>query len=279
MAASARAPPTATQRAVDHGLVTRRVRKLQANLDAFGIRFDDNACAFRHNGRVVPGLLPSLRTTLWPKYKYKKVNDSSTRHFRKRDVSLRRTSDGRARGTRVHEQLEAMTNCGGTDALKRKHQKINPFTTKILLAFRRWNWRPVASEIPLIDPETGIATAADLVCSGPGGKLILVEIKNGYYGSWERGGGQMDGPLRGVLSDAPRSQALVQLLMTRRMMEKHGATVDAAYVVRADCDGITYEEAFPGLMRRAAAVSAYVGDRLRTLKARRRRAGQRVVTG
>jgi len=277
--ASARAHTVAAaqQCATDHRAVQDRVQKLRDALGETGIAFDDRAHVFRHKGRVVPGLTKSLRTTLWPSYKYKKVNSAATRHFRKRDTSLRSTSAGRARGTRVHEQLEALTNFGGSGALQRKRQKIHPFAAKLLAAFARWGWRPVASEIALFDPTIGIATAADLVCSGPGGKLILVEVKNGYYGSWERGGQQMEGPLRGVLSDTPRAQALVQLLMTRRMMELHGARVDAAYVVRADCNGVTTEKAFADLDRRSPLVAAYIGQRLRELRAKRRGSARRAI--
>jgi hypothetical protein len=256
-----RLPPAEV--AHNHRLVVHRVASLRTALDKAGVRFDDGVSAFRHEGRVVRGLTRVLKRVMWPRYKFDKANDAASRRFRKRDPLLHRASDGRARGSRVHMQIEAMTNTGGAQALKRRRERIHPYTRKLLLAFKAWGWRPIVSELPLIDAANGIATAADLVCSAPGGRLVLVETKTGYYGTWERATGQMAGPLRGILSDSPRSQALLQLLMTKRMMQLHGARVDAAYVVRVDHDGVTPERIFASLDCRAEVVAAYVGEALR----------------
>jgi hypothetical protein len=261
-------PPAAAKRAREHRAVVQRVAALQVALDKSGVEFDADVGAFRHNGRVVRGLTRVLKRTMWPRYKFAEANDAAARRFRKRDPALRRARDGRARGTRVHTQIETLTNAGGAGALKRRRERLHPYTAKLLLAFKAWGWTPIVSELPLVDAANRIGTAADLLCSAPGGRLILVETKTGYYGTWERASGQMEGPLRGVLSDSPRSQALLQLLMTKRMVQLHGTRVDAAYVVRVDHDGVTPEKAFAALERRADVVAAYVGER--TLRARAR---------
>ena len=276
VAAGAARPPVpsraevARARARAHESVVQRVGKLRQALEDTGITFDSTFRAFRHRGRVIRGLTPVLKRTMWPRYKYKVVNDAKTRKFRKTDSTLRRSSDGRRRGSRVHLQLEVLTNRGVED-MKRSGQQLHPYTLKLLLAFKRWGWRPVTSELPVVDTETGVATAADIVCSDARGGLILVETKTGYYGTWERASGPMEGPLSGILSDSPRSQALVQLLATKRMIERHGCHVDRAYVVRVDEDGVTPESIFPDLDRRANVVAAFIDQRLRAEAERKKR--------
>lgn len=247
----------------DHAAVVARVARLQGALEDAGIVFDNAFRAFRHKGRVVRGLTPILKRTLWPRYNYKALNDRAARRFRQTDPALHRASDGRRRGTRVHSQVEVLTNSGPSE-MKRSGQALHPYTKKLFLAMRKWGWRPVASEIPLVDPISGIATAADMVCSAPGGKLVLVETKTGYFGTWNRASRPMDGPLSGVLSDSPQSQALVQALLTKRMMELHGCVVDKAYVVRIHAEGVEPVEVHPELDRRKDLVAAFVAERSRS---------------
>lgn len=268
--AAAAAAAAKAKRVREHRAVVRRVADLQVALDKCGVEFDAGVGAFRHNGRVVRGLTKVLKRTMWPRYKYAEANDAASRRFRKRDPMLRRARDGRARGSRVHMQIETLTNAGGAQALKRRRERLHPYTAKLLLAFKAWGWTPIVAELPLVDADNRIGTAADLLCSAPGGRLVLVETKTGYYGTWERAAGQMEGPLNGVLSDSPRSQALLQLLMTKRMMRLHGTRVDAAYVVRVDHDGVTPERIFTTLERRADVVAAYVGECLRTRQRKKR---------
>jgi len=266
-------PATATAarlRKIDHATVVKRVEHLQANLEECGIAFDSEARTFRHNGRTVPGLTTPLRRFMWPDYKFDVANKASSRRLRLRDPAIKRIGDGRARGTRVHKQIELLTN-GGAAAMKRRGEKLQPYVAKLLLAFREWNWIPIASEVPLIDDENMIATAADLLCSAPGGRLVLVEIKTGYYGTWDRFCKQMRAPLAGVLSDSPRSQALVQLALTKRMIELRGTKVDAAYVIRADASGIAPESIIPKLHARTNLVAARVGEAILASRKRRKR--------
>lgn len=263
-AAAARKPAKRTlaqERRRAHESVVQRVSQLRQALEASNIMFDATSRSFRHRGRPIRGLTPVLKKTLWPNYDYEKVNTRESRKFRKVDTSLRRATDGKKRGTRVHLQLELLTN-SGVKGMKRKGQKLHEYTRKLLLAFKKWGWCPITSELPLMDPDTGVATAADLICSGRGGELILVETKTGYYGTWERARGQMSGPLQCVLSDSPRSQALVQCLATKRMIESHGCRVDQAYVVRVDQDGVVPERVFAELEKRSDIIAQYVASEL-----------------
>lgn len=257
----------AARRDQEHQAVVKRVAAAKEAVAAAGITFDGRG--FRVRGTRLPGLTKSLKQTLWSRYEY----TPPSAHFRRADSSIRRPSDGRARGTAVHRQLELMTNDGGAGALKKRHEVSQPFTRKILLAMKGWKWRPVTSELPLADVNAGFATAADMICSAPGrgGRLILVEVKNGYHGSWDSGKYPMEGPLRGLLSDSPRNQAHVQLLMTWHMLKQLGVRVDGAYVVRAHPNGVDPEAVFPELQSRAGLVAAHVGERIRALRRRRAR--------
>ena len=161
-----------------------------------------------------------------------------------------------------------MTNGGGAGALKRRHEVSQPFTRKILLAMRGWHWQPLFSELPVADAGAPVATAADWLVRA-GGRLLLVELKNGYHGTWDLGRNSMQGPLEGLYSDSPRNQSHVQLLMTKSMLEGLGVKVDGAYIVRAHANGVTPEPLFPQLIRRQGVVVAHVRERLR----RRRRGG------
>lgn len=251
-----------------------RLDALLAHPDLNDIQFDKRS--FRYRGRVVPGLLKPLKRMLWPGYDYDRANDRASRRFTKKDTSLRLPSDGRHRGERVHTQIEVLTNFG-TEAVKKTKKKghavIDEYTRKFLLALKCWNLRPVCSELSLYDPTVGIATKADLICLDDKNRTVLVETKTGYYASWDRACGRMRGPLAKPLSDSPRNQSLMQLLFTKRMIERtYGTRVDRAVVIRVDPDGVTPYKLPADVECSGDALAAYVSEGLR----KRRRGGTRV---
>jgi hypothetical protein len=222
------------------------------------LEFDNRT--FRYRGRVVPGLLNPLRKALWPRYKYDAANDRAAARFTKRDRSLRQPSDGRRRGSRVHKQIEMLTNYG-TSAVRRSRHRIDDYTRKFCVALAAWKWRPVRAELPLYDPDVDIATKADLLCVDAQDRVVLVEIKTGYYASWNRGCHEMSGPLQRAMSDSPCNQSLMQLLFTKRMVENAYATpVERAYVVRIDPDGVTPTRLPRELERDGPMLAAYVSE-------------------
>lgn len=251
----------------------RRLDALLAHPDLDDIQFDEAVRTFRHRGRVVPGLLRPLKRALWPNYKYDKANDRSSRRFARADTSLRRPADGRKRGSRVHTQIETLTNYG-TAAIKKRRGggvAIDEYTRKFLLALKAYKLRPVVSELGLWAPELNLATKADLICLDERNRIVLVETKTGYYASWDRACGRMRGPTVKPLSDSPRNQALVQLLFTKRMMERtYGTRVDRAYVIRVDPDGVTPYKLPPDIEASGDALAAFVSEGQRQKKRRRR---------
>lgn len=248
----------------------QRLDALLAHPDLAHIQFDAAARTFRHRGRVVPGLLRPLKRTLWPTYKYDLANDRATKRYTKRDPTLRSAADGRKRGTRVHLQLEMLTNFGTAAIKKKKKHALDEYTRKFLLALRNYKLRPVVSELTLYDPALDIATKADLICLDAQNRIVLVETKTGYYASWDRACERMRGPAAHLLSDSPRNQALMQLLFTKRMIEQtYNTRVDRAYVIRVDPDGVTPYALPSNIKANGSALAAFVREGLRRTKRRK----------
>jgi hypothetical protein len=251
----------------------QRLDRLLANPALKDVQFDEELRTFRIRGRVVPGLLKPLKNALWPTYKYDAANDAASKRFARKDDSIRRPSDGRKRGSRVHLQIETLTNYGTARIKKRSGRAgtvlIDGYTRKILQALKAYALRPVMSELSLCDPELGVATKADLICLDARNRITLVEVKTGYYASWDRACGLMRGPTKKPLSDSPRNQALIQLLFTKRMIERtYGTRVDRAVVLRVDPDGVTPYTLPSDIEASGNALAAYVGEKLRAKRAK-----------
>jgi hypothetical protein len=237
---------------------TARLEDLLDLVDQDELEFDGRT--FRYKRRVVPGLLRPLRKALWPRYKYDAANDRASARFTKRDKSLRHPSDGRRRGSRVHKQIEMLTNYGAS-AVRRSRHSLDDYTRKFCVALAAWKWRPIRAEVPLYDPDIDTATKADLFCVDAKDRLVLVELKTGYYASWNRGCHEMSGPLRRPMSDSPCNQSLMQLLFTKRMAENAYATpIELAYVVHIDPDGVTPTRLPRELERDGPALAAHVSE-------------------
>lgn len=243
------------------------LERLLAHPDRTRIQFDARSRCFRYEGRVVTGLLRPLKRSFWPQYSWKKANTDSVRKFCRRDPSLRHQRAGLQRGSRVHVQIELLTNEGVEGLVRaqshrnarRKKVEVEPYTMKLLLALRRYKMRPMASEVCLYDNSLRIATKADLLCIDDKDRLVLIETKTGFLGSWNRASRPMQ-KMQG-LSDSPRNQALTQLLFTKNMIEQtYGTTVDRAFVMRIDEDGVTPEALPSDFTRRSSTFRAVVRE-------------------
>jgi len=257
--------------------------RLLAHPDRERIQFDPRSRCFRYDGRVVTGLLRPLKKCFWPSYSWKKANTDSVRKFCRRDRSLRNQRDGLRRGSRVHVQIELLTNEGIEGLIRsqshlnasRKRVHLEPYTKKLLLALRRYKMRPMASEVCLYDNSLRIATKADLLCLDHQDRLVLIETKTGFLGSWNRASHPMQ-KMQG-LSDSPRNQALTQLLFTKNMIEHtYGVPVDRAFVMRIDEDGVTPEALPSDYTRRSSAFRALVREK-QTQQQKQRTRGKRLL--
>jgi len=200
------------------------------------IRFDEQSRVFRGpTGRIVPGLVPKLKASFFPNYRYA----SARRPTNRKRTDIKRRGDGLKRGKTVHHEIEILTNEGPRGLRKRGRRSIHPYTRKIAAALQIWQWRPVVSELAVHDPAINIATKADLICLDSKGRMILVELKTGFDNDFLRGTGSMHGPLAGRVSNAPLNQAKLQALVTKSIIESHGIHVHQAAVVQVHCDGIS----------------------------------------
>ncbi len=268
---------SAARGSTDERTGPQRLDALMSHADRHDIEFVDNSNTsspsfFRHRGKRVPGLLAPLKRALWPQYDYDTANKGPARRFARRDPSLRRPSDGAKRGTRVHLQIETLTNYG-TSAVKKKVGRagIDLYTMKFIAWLRHERLRPVVSELALYDADLGLATSADLLCLDSRDRVVLIETKTGYYSSWHRACKPMAGPrLPRCMSDSPCNQALMQLLFTKRMIESYGTRVDRAAVVRVTPDGVEPEQLDARVEARGNLIAAYVIESRHQQQSRRR---------
>lgn len=273
---------SASASAGDGGVGTgpQRLDALLSHPDRRDVDFVDggeNAPSFfRHRGKRVPGLLAPLKRALWPRYDYDTANRGTARRFARRDPTLRRPADGAKRGTRVHLQLETLTNYG-TSAVRKKVGRagIDVYTKKFIAWLQHERLRPVVSELAVYDAALGIATSADLLCLDRCNRVVLIETKTGYYSSWHRSCVPMSGPrLSRPVSDSPCNQALMQLLFTKRMIEGYGTRVDRAAVVRVTPDGVEPEKLDPRVEVCGDLIAAHVIESQQRQRRRRGRARQ-----
>lgn len=182
----------------------------------------------------VKGLLPVLKKSCWSNYEY------TPSEYKTKKTGIWNSSEGIARGTRVHKEIEVVVNRGWEEAKLFFGEKLHPFTTKAIIAMREWKWQPIISEMIAYDPFMDVATKIDLICLDKNKDIVLVEWKCGMDNYISRGNAPMQGPLGKYYSNSPLHQAYVQLLFTKMFVEKgYGVFPKKSYVIQIHTDGIT----------------------------------------
>ena len=117
-----------------------------------------------------------------------------------------------------------------------------------------------------------MATAVDLVCERRG-SLYVIEVKTGWNGvPYEGGGRAMRGAASGM-SDCPRNQHALQLLVTRYLFRlTFGLERCAAAVVRVSDDGVRFYKLPEALVASEGAVVRELASRIYSFRAAARQA-------
>jgi hypothetical protein len=177
----------------------------------------------------LPGLKPLLQQIFFPDYEYtRKKGDASS--------GVSNPFEGIERGEIVHEQLMDYFNLTKNEFIK-KQPKLHFYTSKTIKALKEWNLKPMFSEICIWN--NNVATRMDGGCTDELNQFILLEWKTGMDGYFLRGNSDMKGILQGMISNSPLNQALLQLLISKVMIEnEYNVSVHKEYVVHIHKDGI-----------------------------------------
>lgn len=196
---------------------------------------------------LLSGLLPRLRKTFFPEtnifnlLKKPKNGITKTKKRRRQATSKPKKESkgwhyGKIRGTVVHQELEDFILLDRKNFLK-KHGSLHQLTHRILtFIIDTMKWQPLRSEFSVFDEALNIGTSIDFVGVNKQGELILVELKCGFTGYFDRAQGPMRHSLH-KLSDSPHHQANLQIITAALFLTMHHRIpLDAMrlYVLRVD---------------------------------------------
>jgi hypothetical protein len=182
---------------------------------------------------ALPGIKQYLKEIFFPDYEYvKKKGDASS--------GVTNMDEGIERGEIVHGQLEDYFNLTKEEFIK-NHSQLHFYTSKAIISLKKWDLKPLFSEICVYNKNI-IGTKLDAVCTNDLGEFILIEWKTGGDGYFLRGNAEMRGVLKGVISNNPLNQSLLQLLVTRCFIEKeYNVKVHDSFVAFIQKDGVIPE--------------------------------------
>lgn len=130
-----------------------------------------------------------------------------------------RSGNGAEGGKRVDQELGEWTKLVQMESkpstIRSHMEKWSSSTLQIIALFRRNGWVPVDTQVVVGCTETRVATAIDIVAKHfETGRLILLEIKTGYNGTFiEYDGCNMLSPFEDMTA-SPRHFAWIQLTWT-----------------------------------------------------------------
>jgi hypothetical protein len=199
--------------------------------------------------RSCRGITDLLARAFWPCYRYYSARqvglegDQLTlakfalpRDDKREKLYKRRKTRGFNLGSKVHKQVARMVNGEGRDLVRPE-----PISENFMRAMARWNWIPLAAELPCIIPDVRVGTMMDVLAMDANGRYVLVENKVGYSESMHLARSTMKGPLMDI-PDCPLNQHFVQLAMMRMMLQRtHNIDVPASncFVLQGTASGIT----------------------------------------
>lgn len=210
--------------------------------------------------QILTGLLPRLRKTFFPDInifnllKQPKATAScgitKKKHKGKKGKRVKAKKPkvskgwhyGRIRGTVVHQEIEDFIFFDSKNFSK-KHPTIHVYTQRILrFVLEEMGWSLLRSEFNIFDEALGLGTSIDIIAVTKDGKLVLIEVKCGYAGTFDNDDGFMLGALH-KLTNSPRQQANLQIITSALLIVKHHAIpLDdlLLYVIRVDDDDLHY---------------------------------------
>jgi hypothetical protein len=234
-------------------------------------KWDDKDCVLRVHEDVFPGITRVLSSTFWPNYKY----DESVNKYAKRPRAAQR---GMARGIRLDNELKLCTkwvqdhpelsmsdflcpallqpsvlSAEQIQCFKRMRKTLHVSTLRVINFLNKHDLVLYQSQLPIASFYLHLATSVDLVCQhkddrGEGRPVVLVEIKSGGLGYYNKSNGNMKYPYQNV-TNSPEHQHQLQLTLTRWIYQEdyqrvHGRppVIRKAFVLRTDTQQTTMYE-------------------------------------
>jgi len=173
--------------------------------------------------------------------KQRQRNKGKTAHQILQDRLKNKRIKGFTLGNIVHQELCDWARMKSKATWKRKHPNPNTYTVKVIRALNMMKLEPLFGEWPIYDENIPYATSIDMVCASGSekGRLVLIELKTGYQGYFNKGNEMMTrSPLKRV-PNSPLNQAYIQCLMAKATLESlYGLNKVYGLVVRVHERGV-----------------------------------------
>lgn len=221
------------------------------------LRWDESRKAFMYRNKVLPGLLPTLSSTFYPKYTYERAKYGSAsitaslagtakkkgalkptkkKEKEKKGIDLGKMVDNQVRSVvrllkRYHLDLYHLTNPLlkpyppelvddnlGKNEIAETARSLHKYTHNLLEVLRRKNLDAVGAQIPVMLEDMGVATAIDLLCRHrQTQRYTVVEVKCGFTNYYEKHTVHPMNAPFEAFKDTPHNQHQLQLAFTRLM--------------------------------------------------------------
>lgn len=195
--------------------------------------------------------------------KQRQRNKGKTAHQILQDRLKNKRIKGFTLGNVVHEELCDWARMKNKNTWKRKHPNPNTYTVKVIRALKMMKLEPLFGEWPIYDENIPYATSIDMVCASgtEKGRLVLIELKTGYQGYFNKGNQMMTrSPLKRV-PNSPLNQAYIQCLMAKATLESlYGLNKVYGLVVRVHERGVKAYPIPDEFLRRQQAIYTGVRD-------------------
>jgi len=199
--------------------------------------------------RACRGITDLLARAFWPCYRYYSAKHvglegeqlelatSGLQRDKRREKNYRRRKTrGHDLGSKVHKQVARLVNGEGRELVRPE-----PIARNFIRYMQRYEWTPLAAELPCVIPEVRVGTMVDVIAMDADGQYVLIENKIGYGDTMHKARSYMKGPLMNV-TDCPLNQHFVQLAMMRLMLERTHeikVPVENCFVLQGTASGIT----------------------------------------
>lgn len=231
-------------------ITSKKIESLKSSPNVNRISFVSNSYSrfmVQRGGKKVTyrGLVPVLKEKFYPeveedprKNKNKRQKTQHEKYIPKMKSECEKSS--KEHGDLVHNQVQQYVSLlkkrSSLETIKDVVADFDKCSNRVIALLHQKGWTPVFSEYPLFFDDVGVATKADLIVYEKStGKLILIELKNGYedeeYGPVE--GDKIYDMPSFEIRDCPKNRHFLQLMCTGMMMDKtFHANPDKSYIVR-----------------------------------------------
>ncbi len=211
---------------------------------------------FRIDGKMVRGLLPTLKRCFYPDYDQKNCKYGPLAPLVKGKRLPPRSHKGKILGSLVDEQVvkvvvfctkfnihpiflagdkppsrEIFENAYRHRVAVDLHKQMNDYTKRLFRTLDAWKLTPIEAQIPVGNASFRIGTAVDLLCRHEKGHKVVIEVKTGFDRYYRRFSGMLKPPFQ-KQDNSPRNQHQLQLAFSAQLYSSQVKEAVSAYVVR-----------------------------------------------